>query len=717
MSIMDKSSSDMPAAAIAADFDVRLQTAGSLHRAGQLAEAESHYRVLLTQQPQHATLLHLAGLCALQQGQPELALARLALALAPGSADPALHSNHGLALQGAGRYDAALDAYHQALALDPTHPDALFNLGGLLMQLQQPGPALEIHERLLAIHPHHPPTLLRRAAALRALGRAHDALEACRQVHAWAPDDRAVWLEMALAARDAQQFDTALELLARFLAVEPEHPYALWQQGLMLRATEQFERALASYDQASAVLARQSRADIGMQVALSAGRATVLRDLGRPEQALAGYDEALALMPDFADAWSNRGAVLADLARFGEALHSYARALALQPDHPQAALNRANALREMGQGRAALRAYDTLLLQRYDEAAIWFDRGLALMTLARYHDARDSYAKALELAPHDADLRWSAALCALLLGDYTAGWRGYEARWDSRRLRVPRRPFPQALWLGDTELQGRRVLVHAEQGLGDTLQFCRYVPLLAERGATVILEVQPALRRLLSTLPGVTQLIAQGEALPPFDLHCPIPSLPLACLAAAPVPPARVPYLRADPNLREHWQTRLRALEGKGKGDRAPPRIGIVWHGSGSQARYARHLPQTELASLLTLPAHFISLQVDTQAGEADLPQLTHFKHELHDFADTAALVEHLDLVISVDTAVAHLAGALACPLWVLLPFNADWRWMSGRSDSPWYPSARIFRQAAPGQWAGVIDAVRAALRAELARN
>ncbi len=665
---MDKPSTDTPNSAMqAADFDATLREAGALHRSGKLSEAELHYRALLAQRPQHGALLHVAGLCALQQGQAPLALERLAQALEQTSADPALHANYGLALQATGRHESALAAYRQALALDPLQPDALFNLGGVLMQLHQPGAALEAYERVLAEHPRHLPTLLRRSAVLHALGRRNDAL---------------VSYDRAMAATNAS----------------PAH----------------------------------IPADPRLQAALSAGRANVLSDLGRAEQALAGYDQALALKPDFAEAWSNRSGVLADLSRFVEALGSAMHALALQPDHAQAALHRVRALREMGQGVAALQICDALLARRRDhedgdgEAAVWFHRGLTLMTLARYRDARDSYAAALALTPGDADLRWNTALCDLLLGDYVAGWRGYEARWDSTRLKVPRRPFARPLWLGDADLRGKRLLLHAEQGLGDTLQFCRYVPLLADRGGTIVLEVQPALRRLLGMLPGVTQVLAQGEVPPAFDLHCPIPSLPLACADTHPLPPAQVPYLRADPALCASWGARLEAIEAgaaletyqaarNGLPDAAnrPLRIGVAWRSSGSQARYLRGLPLAHLASLLTLPAHFIGLQVDRPAGEAELPNLTRFDSQLSDFAETAALVAQLDLVLSIDTAVAHLAGALGRPVWVLLPFHADWRWMTARSDSPWYPDARLFRQAAPGQWAGVIDAVRGALEIE----
>jgi tetratricopeptide (TPR) repeat protein len=744
---MDKPIADMPGASMPdADFDAALRAAGNLHRGGKLDEAERRYRMLLARRPRHGTLLHAAGLCALQQGLLPLALERLSQAIEHDATDPTLHSNHGLALQASGRHEAALAAYRRALALDPSQPDALFNLGGVLMQLHQPQAALDAYERLLLTHPHHIPTLLRRSAVLRALGRADEALAACGQARALAPDDQSVCLEWALVLRDTRQFADALTALARVLAHRPDHPFALWQQGLALRALGRHEAALQSYDHALAAMHVKpgTVTDPGLEAALRAGRANVLSDLGRAEAALAGYDQALALIPEFADAWSNRSGVLAGLARFGEALASATQALALQPDHRQAALHRANALREIGQGAAALQAYEALLApyrghahehspdRDHEAAAVWFNRALTLSALARYREARSSYAEALALTPDDADLRWNAALCDLLLGDYAAGWRGYEARWDSARLKVPRRPFARMRWLGDGDPRGKRLLLHAEQGLGDTLQFFRYVPLLVERGARIVLEVQPVLRRLfeqqrdLLHLPGLVQVLAQGEVLPDFDLHCPLPSLPLACIGTHPAPLAQIPYLKADPALCAKWSARLAGVEAKSKAisntayigatasdaDR-PPRIGVAWRGSGSQARDPRRLPLAYLATLSSLPAHFIGLQVDHPAEEAELAGLTRFDGDLIDFAETAALIAQLDLVISIDTSVVHLAGALGCPVWVLLPFNADWRWLAARCDSPWYPGARLFRQIAPGQWSGVIDAVRGALQTE----
>ena len=326
------------------------------------------------------------------------------------------------------------------------------------------------------------------------------------------------------------------------------------------------------------------------------------------------------------------------------------------------------------------------------------------MSLRRYHDALVSYARALEIDPEHAEARWNDALCRLLLGDFDAGWRQYEARWDSQRLDVPRRVFPQALWLGADDVRGKRLLIHAEQGFGDTLQFCRYVALLAGNGAEIIVEVQPELKNLLRSLAGVDQLLAQGEALPPFDLQCPMLSLPLACHTTLQSIPAVVPYLHAEPARLEYWQAQL------GGQALSIPRIGLAWRGNAVQRNDPRSLPFATITPLLTAPARFASLHIeihdDDAAALAACDAVQFFGPQLKDFSDTAALIASLDLVITVDTAIAHLAGALGKPVWILLPFNADWRWLTDRSDSPWYPSARLFRQTASGDWPGVITVV-----------
>jgi hypothetical protein len=285
------------------------------------------------------------------------------------------------------------------------------------------------------------------------------------------------------------------------------------------------------------------------------------------------------------------------------------------------------------------------------------------------------------------------------MGEFAAGWKEYEWRWR-RRESPGAGEFPAPWWLGKEDLRGRTILLHAEQGLGDTLQFCRYARLVEACGAKVVLQIEPALRALLGTLAGVSQIVVPGEPLPPFDFHCPLLSLPLALGTTLDNIPAEIPYLHADRKKVARWQGKL--------GRRTQPRIGLAWSGNPSQTKDRnRSLPLAALEALLELPVQFVCLQKEIRPGDAPAlqrhPQLLHFENAIGDFSDTAALVECCDLVIAVNSSVAHLAGALGKPVWIPLAFVPDWRWLLGREDSPWYPGARLFRQSRPGQWDDVV--------------
>jgi len=291
----------------------------------------------------------------------------------------------------------------------------------------------------------------------------------------------------------------------------------------------------------------------------------------------------------------------------------------------------------------------------------------------------------------------------LLLGDTECGWKKYEYRWDTKLMRGLKRNFPQRLWLGDSDIKNKTILIHAEQGLGDTLMACRYVPMLASLGAQVIAEVQPPLKSLLTNLEGTSLLIAQGEPIPRFDVQCPIMSLPLAFKTTMETIPTKVPYLAVSKNIIEKWRSKLNGAEIK---------VGIAWAGN---PNYPQDLDRSILLKnilpiLRVKGARYFSLQKDLRHGDKEMldvnSQIVRLDQEISDFEDTAAIMMSLDLVISSDTSVVNLAGALGRPIWVLLPSNPDWRWLLGRSDSPWYPTAKLFRQISRGEWSTVTDDV-----------
>jgi Flp pilus assembly protein TadD len=435
----------------------------------------------------------------------------------------------------------------------------------------------------------------------------------------------------------------------------------------------------------------------------------VLHGLGRPAKAEASYREALRLRPNYPEAYNNLGSALYDLGRLAEAEASYREALRLRPNIPDVHNNLGAVLNDLGRPAEAEASSREALRLRPNFPVAQYNLGSALYDLGRLAEAEASYREALRLRPNYLEAHHNLGHALLLAGRFEEGWKEYEWRW--KLLSSSARDFSAPLWRGEA-IGDRTILLHAEHGLGDTLQFCRYAPLM---GCRTILEVHAPLVRLLSRLSGVMQIVARGDRLPPFDLHCPLLSLPQAFSTTLDTIPAAIPYLSADPALAANWQARLVGLDGL--------RIGLVWAG-GQRLNFPaqaamdrrRSIALKALAPLGEVSGvSFVSLQKDGPAAQAADPphgmMLHDFTTDLHDFEDTAALIANLDLVISVDTSVAHLVGALGKPVWLLNRFDTDWRWLLNRDDSPWYPTLRQFRQPSPGDWDRAVCAVRDALQ------
>ncbi len=508
--------------------------------------------------------------------------------------------------------------------------------------------------------------------------------------------DPAQTFNRAIAAYKAGRLAEAEQLCRQIVALRRDHFDAAHVLAVVQAAQGKHEAALASYDRALALQPRN--ADV------LSNRGNSLLAAGRAEEALASYDRALAARPDFVAALSNRGSALERLGRLDEAVASYDAALKLQPDFADALYNRGNALKALRHYEEALASYERLLALRPRHADALNNRGQVLKELQRYDEALKSYDAAIALQPDHAMAHCNAAAVRLLTGDFPRGWAHYEWRWQKPSVR--RRDFAQPLWRGE-DIAGKTILLHAEQGLGDTIQFCRYVPLVAARGAQVIFEVQPALRGLMADFAAGTQVVEKGGPLPAFDVHCPLLSLPLAFGTELATVPAQPSYLRAPQRQAAAWQARLAGL--------SRPRVGLVWSGNARHERdRERSIPLRALLPLLDTGASFVCLQKEVRAEDAEVlrarDDIVDAGNELTDFSDTAGLVDQLDLVISVDTSVAHLAGALGKPVWIPVTHVPDFRWLLGRDDSPWYPSARLFRQDASGAWDSVIARIASRL-------
>ncbi|MBV8654350.1 MAG: glycosyltransferase family protein, partial [Alphaproteobacteria bacterium] len=472
--------------------------------------------------------------------------------------------------------------------------------------------------------------------------------------------------------------------------------------GIALHALRRDGEAIAHYEAAIAL-----RPDF---VEAHANRGVSLQAVGQPVEAIVCYERALTLRPDHPGALNNLGIALQSLGHAEEAKACFQRILAVHPEDTEARYNLGVALHVLDRPEEAVACYAAVIASRPDFAEAHHNLGAAFRALNRPAEALAAYAAALALAPDYAEAHWNDGLMRLATGDFETGWRKYEWRWRTERLGLTERHLPRRRWSGAEDLSGKTILLHAEQGLGDTLQFVRYAPLLAQRGARVVLEVLAPLQSLLAALPGIS-VLRQGAQLPAFDYHCPLLSLPLACGTTLASLAAETPYLAPPADRIALWRPRIESGPA--------PRIGIVWAGHPTHENDRnRSIPFALLRPLLgdteSAGPRFFALQKEPRESDkatlSAVPGLTLLGDRLADFADTAAAISLLDLVITVDTAVAHLAGALGKAVWILLPFAADWRWMLGRADSPWYPSARLFRQKAIGDWDSVVGDVRDAL-------
>jgi tetratricopeptide (TPR) repeat protein len=565
-------------------------------------------------------------------------------------------------------------------------------------------------------------------------GRPLDAHLCCQQALAIDPNHVDSLHLTGLLCLQARQYDHAIEWIARANRQDLKTDYllslgtALEQQGLRPEAFRAFDRAVqlkpedaelwAKHGNALANLGRPAEALSSYQRVLELNPHQVdaafccgllLLTLKRPEEALSCFNRCDEMLPNHAAVLEQRGLALYHLKRFDEALADNRRAHALSPANPEICNNIGACLQ---------------WLRRDDEALPWFDKALALrpgfiialnnrassLTQIRRIDAAAAvYRQVQAIDPGNAEAEWNLSFLHLLTGDFEAGWAAREVRWRAHMRPSAYPHFAQPMWRGETGIEGKTILVYADEGLGDTIQYARYVPMLAARGARVVLAVQEALQPLLSGLSGVSQCVPRSvPSLPAFDLHCPVCTLPFAFGTRLDTIPAPQSYVPPAPEARvQTWEERLQDRLGP---DRRP-RVGLVWSGNPQQMNdHNRSLPFRMLLGLLDADAAFVSLQKDPKPEDTALLEQTDIvdlSSYLGDFTETAALACCLDLVISVDTSVAHLAGALGRPIWVLLSYAPDYRWLLDRDDSPWYPTARLFRQSATRDWAEVVERVR----------
>ena len=634
----------------------------SHQQAGRLPEAHACYTQVLQAEPQHPEALHLMGVLARQMGLNDASIQLLRHAIRGNPQAACYHRHLADAYAGQGNTEAAIASYRQAAALDPDDAESLFNLANLLAAKGELPEAAERYECVLQLQPRLAAVYDRLGEIRYRQGNLTAAAEAYRGAVALQPSCAEFHHHLASVLHRQGALAEAAASYRAVLALQPGSAAAHYSLGVALQRMEDWNGAAES------------------------------------------YVRALELAPDMAETYTNLGAVCLEMGDLNSASAMLRRALAQNPNLAGAAINLGAVLSKQGDTAGALDCYRHAVACAPEYAPAHCNLGFALEREGDLAEAQNCYRRALECQPDFATARFFLGTTHLLQANFREGWSEYEARWDTPEFARSRRSFSQPVWRGEP-LAGERILLHAEQGLGDTMQFVRYVPLVAARGGRVVLEVQPRVHRLLANLPGAEKVIARGEALPEFRWHCPLLSLPLAFATDLTTIPAGVPYLHPDETEARSWSRRLEE-DGNGL------RVGLAWAGNPAHVRERqRSLPLEQLAPLTQVEgATFYSLQKGRAASRIQtLPEirLVDLNSRQRDFADTAAIVANLDLVITIDTSIAHLAGGMGKPVWILLPYMADWRWLREREDSPWYPTARLFRQTVPGDWAAVVERVR----------
>ncbi|MEO8627574.1 MAG: tetratricopeptide repeat protein [Betaproteobacteria bacterium] len=602
----------------------------------------------------------------------------------------------------AGRLPAAEQAYRQILAIEPDHVDALHLVGVVLHQLGKSGLAIDYIERAIALQPHA-------ADPHYNLGLAHQALNQFELASARFRDalhldpnaNTSAHYHLANALAEQSKFDEAVVCYLRAVELEPNNTSAWINHGRALISLGRIDEAVACYRQAlqTAPDSAQTHDRLGV----------LLMRRGESAEAEQAFRAAIKLNPELADAHHHLGVLLIERQRETEALRFLEEAVRLKPTDAEAHNNLGNLCRAQGllersvfHCREAIRLKPSLVEAHNN-------LGVALRDLGQTAAAMQSYESAARLRPDYPDAHWNRALALLLAGDYAAGWTEYEWRWK-RRGQQPRK-FTQPIWDGSS-LDGRTILLYAEQGLGDTLQFIRYAPLLKRQGATVVVECQAELVRLLKRCVGIDRVVSRGDPLPAFDVQAALLSLPrILGTTLENVPTARS-YLSADPRRVAELHPEIQQRQELKGGIK----VGIVWRGNPShQNDRFRSVSLENLIPLMQVPnVTFFSLQKgagrEQLAALADRHAIVDLSDRLNDFHDTAAAVVNLDLVIGCDTSLVHLAGALGVPTWVLLPANPDWRWLLSRPDSRWYPTMKLFRQSRLGVWHDIVERVEQSL-------
>jgi len=631
------------------------------HQSGYLDNAENLCRRILQADPCHAHAWHFLGIMAGQVG----------------------------------RHDAAAEYIGNAIRFLPDFGPAHINLGNVFRDQGKPQEAETCYRQGLRLMPNIAEAHISLGNVLYEQAKLEEAEACCRAALRLKPDLEVAHYNLGNVLCDQGNLEEAEACYRTVVRLQPSYAEAHSNLGIVLREQGKLEEAEASYRQALRL--KPDLAEVHSNLG------NVLRDQGKLEEAEARCREALRLQPNYAGAHNNLGSVLQDQGRLEEAKAGYSEALRLKPSYAEAHNNLGNVLLDQGMLQEAEASYREALRLKRVYAEAHGNLGIVLRDQGRFEEAGNCYRESIRLKPEygEGHFNWSCLL--LLQGNFALGWPEYEWRRQIKdNLRLGLKP---STWDGSA-LNGQTILLQAEQGIGDTFQFVRYAPLVKKKGGRILLQCPPALAGILSGCPGIDQLVPAGMPLPSYQVTAPLLSLPFLFKTTLETIPAQVPYLTAEPTRVDHWRSLLAAIPGL--------KVGICWQGNPTfKGDRLRSVPLATFAPLAAVPGICLialqrgpGLEQMAQQNEhlkiVDLPGRS--EDPAQGWLDTAALIEALDLVISIDTGAVHLAGALGAPVWVALPFMPDWRWLLNRADSPWYPTVRLFRQQKLGAWLDVFQ-------------
>ncbi|MCR4290742.1 MAG: tetratricopeptide repeat protein [Candidatus Scalindua sp.] len=634
------------------------------HQAGDLANAEALYLKILEDDPHHVDITFLLGTLYLQSGNPDAAITFLkeTIKLKPDHA--IAHSRLGIILQEQGKFDESIKSLKRAIALDPANVDIHNNLGTVLTKLGKLDEAVESYNRAIKLN----------------------------------PEEYRVYSNLASALKESGKLEEALINCNKAIKLNPHYAEVHNNLGAIFQETNQPEKAIVSYKNAIELKPDNHE--------LYSNLGSALKELNRLDEAAGYCRHAIMLKPDYAEAYNNLGTILQEEIKFDEAITNYKQAINIKPDHARAHSNLGTTLQEQGNTEEALLYCHQAVTLDPDSAELHNNLGAILQKQEMTEEAITSYDMAIELDPDYAEAHLNKSFALLLTGNYKEGW--IENEWRLRTKTHSLRNFNKPKWNG-SPLNGKTILVHAEQGFGDTIQFIRYLPMVKAQGGQVIFECHKSLNRLLKNYAGIDEIIEKtSEPDIKFDTQLPILSLPGVFGTTQDSIPSGTPYITADPGLEQLWSLRL--------DNDNDFKVGIVWAGNADNKKdHIRSCALVDFSPLLKIEGTvFYSIQKGPASSEANnLPggmKVINLNDQITDFADTAAVIANLDLIISVDTAVVHLAGALGKPVWNLLHFAPDWRWLLNRDDSPWYPEMRLFRQSKLNDWTDLFKKVKEAL-------